>query len=136
MARLMRSTRQSNNGRARNCFSAPSVCLILAESSGFSILAGTRRGKVSSYVRRVFQISSSAKQRIFPLEFRRFLIPYVISILYPQLIGGNRRVFAVRDLLQRGFRQKRAIYIPRYTYVRFHARLDGISKRRDVSLGY
>lgn len=37
-----------------------------------------------------------------------------------------------RDLLHRGFRQKRAIYIPRYTHVRF-LRPDGISKRRDVS---
>lgn len=65
-------------------------------------------------------------------EFRRFLTPVRDS---DSLSVPDRRQSSClrrRDLLHRGFRQKRAIYIPRYTCVRF-LRLDGISKRRDVS---
>lgn len=77
------------------------------------------------------RISSSRKQTP-PLEFRRFL---TLVRDFDTLSPADRRQSSClrrRDLLHRGFRQKRAIYIPRYTHVRF-LRLDGISKRRDVS---
>lgn len=72
------------------------------------------------------------RHRSNQLKFQRFLTLVrdfdILSLLDRWQSSCLRRW----DLLHRGFRQKRAIYISRYTYVRF-LRLDGISKRRDVS---
>lgn len=66
------------------------------------------------------------------LKFQRFLTLVRDFDILSLLDRWQSSCLRSWDLLHRGFRQKRAIYISRYTYVRF-LRLDGISKRRDVS---